>query len=285
VKEEGTTMRFVDPKNDVAFKKIFGDEQHKEILISFLNAVLDLKGSHEIADIQILNPYQAPKLEFLKYTLLDIRATDKRGVTFIIEMQVEKIEGYKKRFQYYAAKAYAGQIEVGEDYPKLNQVIFIGILDFVAFENKAYLSRHLILNVETKEQDLCEIEFNFIELPKFKKEEDELTTLLDKWVYFIKHAPNLQIIPENTDTVGLQTAYAVAERFRWSRDDLEVYDYWSMKLQDERGAITVAEQRGRYAEKIDTARTMLADGMDSAMISKYTGLTQEEVVLLITKQA
>ena len=100
-------MRFVDPKNDVAFKKIFGDEQHKEVLISFLNAVLDLKGNHEIVDIQILNPYQAPRLEYLKYTLLDIHALDKRGITFVVEMQVEEIEGYRKRFQYYAAKGYA----------------------------------------------------------------------------------------------------------------------------------------------------------------------------------
>jgi len=299
-------MRFVDPKNDVAFKKIFGDENHKEVLISFLNAVLGLQGEHEIADIQILNPYQAPRLEFLKYTLLDIQATDKRGVTFIVEMQVEEIEGYKKRFQYYAAKAYAGQIERGEDYPKLNQVIFIGILNFMAFESKAYLSRHFILNLETKEQDLRDIEFYFIELPKFKKSETELATLLDKWIYFIKHAPNLQIIPENTNTAGLQSAYAIAERFRWSRQEMEVYDYWSMKLQDERGAIAVATRRaeqlgetrgeargeargletgrkeGDKAGRIAAARAMLADGMEAAMVAKYTGLNVADVTELPT---
>ena len=82
-------MLFVNPKNGVAFKKIFGNEQHKEILISFLNAVLNLHGVHEIADLTILNPYQAPKLAELKYTLLDVRAIDKRGVTFIVEMQIE----------------------------------------------------------------------------------------------------------------------------------------------------------------------------------------------------
>ncbi len=84
-------MRFVDPKNDLAFKKIFGDENRKEILISFLNAVLDLKGVHEISSIEILNPYQSPKIDMLKYTVLDIRAVDKRGITFIVEMQVEEI--------------------------------------------------------------------------------------------------------------------------------------------------------------------------------------------------
>ena len=293
-------MRFVDPKNDVAFKKIFGDEQHKEILIAFLNAVLDLKGMQEIADIEILNPYQAPKLELLKYTLLDLRAVDKRGVTFIVEMQVEEIEGYKKRFQYYAAKAYAGQIERGEEYMKLNQVVFIGILDFTAFKSKHYLSRHVLLNLETKDQDLSEIEFNFIELPKFKKQEEELTTLLDKWTFFIKHAGRLDVIPENTDISALKSAYDVAERFRWSKEELEVYDYWSMKLQDERGALTVAERRGleagrkegleagrkegitegEKAAQMATARALLADGMDTALIAKYTGLSLAEVAQL-----
>ena len=289
-------MRFVDPKNDVAFKKIFGDENHKEILISFLNAVLDLKGTQEIADIAILNPYQAPRLEMLKYTLLDLQVTDKRGVTFIVEMQVEEIEGYKKRFQYYAAKAYAGQIERGEEYLKLNQVIFIGILNFTAFESKHYLSRHLLLNLETKDQDLGDIEFNFIELPKFKKQAQELTTLLDKWIYFIKHADRLDVLPENINSPALQSAYDMAERFRWSKEELEIYGYWSMKLQDERGALTVAERRGLAAgleagrkeglaagektARLAMARALLADGVEPAQVAKYTGLSLAEVTQL-----
>ena len=88
-------MKFVNPKNDVAFKKIFGNEQKSEILISFLNAVLNLTGEKEIQAIKILNPYQAPKIEALKYTLLDVRAKDKRGVTFIVEMQVERVAGLR----------------------------------------------------------------------------------------------------------------------------------------------------------------------------------------------
>ncbi len=170
----------------------------------------------------------------------------------------------------------------------MNQVIFIGILNFNAFESKGYQSRHLILNLETKDQDLSDIEFNFIELPKFKKKEAELTTMLEKWIYFLKHASDLQVMPENTDAVDLKAAYDIAERFRWSRDDLEVYDYLSMKVQDERGALVVAERRGEKrgieqgdkAARIATARVMLADGLDAAIITKYTGLTIDELVHL-----
>ncbi|MEM7125194.1 MAG: Rpn family recombination-promoting nuclease/putative transposase [Chloroflexota bacterium] len=110
-------MKFVNSKNDVAFKKIFGGEEKTEILISFLNAVLNLEGDKEIQSIQLQNPYQTPRLEQLKLSILDIHATDKRGINFIIEMQVENVASAKKRFTYYVAKAYSSQIERGDDYP------------------------------------------------------------------------------------------------------------------------------------------------------------------------
>lgn len=270
--------RFVDPQNDVAFKKIFGNEDHKEILISFLNAVLGLEGDKEIVDIEILNPYQAPKLQGLKFTILDVRARDKRGITFIVEMQVENVAGYKKRFLYYACKAYSGQIKQGDDYPRLNQVIFIGILNFDGFEDQEnYISRHQILNRKTHKQEIDDLELYFIELPKFKKREEELTTLLDKWIYFLKNAPSLLEIPSNINSPALSSAYDVAERFRWSEDELEVYDYWSMKAQDERGALEVAERQGEKRGRMDAARSMLSDGMPLEAVVKYSGLSEEEV--------
>ncbi|MEN8216787.1 MAG: Rpn family recombination-promoting nuclease/putative transposase [Pseudomonadota bacterium] len=205
-------MKFVNPKNDLAFKKIFGNENKKEILISFLNAVLDLKGAFEIQTIHILNPYQMPHLVDLKESSLDVRATDKRGVTFIIEMQVEQKQFLRQRFSFYVAKAYSSQIERAVDYPKLNQVIFIGIFDgFNEFNNEHYLSRHQTLNCETLEQDLAEMEYNFIELPKFTKKESELKTILDKWIYFIKHAEDFEVVPKHAkQTEVLKTAYEVA---------------------------------------------------------------------------
>ena len=273
-------MKFVNPKNDVAFKKIFGNEQKKEILISFLNAVLDLTGEREIADLEILNPYQAPTIEVIKTTLLDVRARDKRGVSFIVEMQVENVSALNKRFLYYTAKMYAAQIERGEDYPKLNQVIFIGVLDFVAFATDAYLSRHLILDAETRAHELRDLEFNFIELPKFKKGESELATLLDKWIYFIKQAGDLSVIPESTHETGLRAAYEVANQFSWTRDELDIYDQRGIRLQDERGAVQLAQQEGRQARSREIARAMLAEGLDRALIMKLTGLSAAELVAL-----
>jgi predicted transposase/invertase (TIGR01784 family) len=273
-------MKFVDPRNDVAFKKIFGNEEHTEILISFLNAVLDLTGDKEILEVELLNPYQAPRLEALKYTLLDVRARDRRGVTFIVEMQITHVEGLRKRFTYYASKAYASQIERGQDYPKLNQVIFIGILDFNEFDTQHYLTRVQLLNTETYQQELKDVEFNFIELPKFTKKEQELKTILEKWIFFLKHADELDVMPESADTVALRRAYDIANQFSWTKEELEVYEYWGIKEQDERGAVQYALKTGRHQERLETARRMLADKLDPEIILKYTGLTVEELAAL-----
>ena len=122
-------MKFVDIKNDIAFRKIFGNENKKEILISFVNAVLELPKGKKIIKVEIKNPYQLPEIKDLKSSILDVRATDERNISYIVEMQVEEIEGFDKRVQYYTAKQYSSQINKGDDYPKLNQVIFIGNLD------------------------------------------------------------------------------------------------------------------------------------------------------------
>ena len=115
-------MIFADPKNDLAFKKIFGNEQHKEILISFLNAVLDFKKGYTIVDVALANPYQVPRIPELKETILDIKATNKNGETFIVEMQKKDVGDFTKRSLYYTSKAYVNQIDVAEKYLELKKV-------------------------------------------------------------------------------------------------------------------------------------------------------------------
>ncbi|MBF0338472.1 MAG: Rpn family recombination-promoting nuclease/putative transposase [Nitrospirae bacterium] len=244
-------MQFADVRSDIAFRKIFGNEAQKGILISFLNAVLDLSGDREIEDLSILNPYQTPQITILKETILDIRAVDKRGITFIVEIQLQKRRGFEKRVLYYTSKAYVAQLSKGEDYPALNQVIYIGILDFDIFEGDSYITRHMILNTKTLKQELKDFEFNFIELPKFKKTEDELESVVDKWIHFIKNAVSLEMIPKSADFDEIQAAYDTATMMLWSKDELEIYDYWQIRLQDERGAIEYSFLEGERKGKIE----------------------------------
>jgi len=277
-------MQFVDVKTDIAFKKVFGSEQHKDILIAFLNAVLDLQGDRRIRDITLKNPWQAPDIPILKETILDIKAVDHRGVTFIIEMQVKDNPCFDKRAMYYTAKAYTGQIKKGDDYPKLNQVIFIGILDFNSFEGDSYLTRHLILNKETLKQELPDLEFNFIELRKFNKLEEELESIVEKWIYFIKNAENLTVIPKSAEDIPeLKEAYTQAAMNAWSQEELEVYEYWQIrdaadKYGKERDLVVEYKkgiEKGIEKGKLDVARNLTFAGVSVDMIMQATGLSRE----------
>ena len=244
-------MQFADPKNDVAFKKIFGDEQHKEILISFLNAILDFKEDKVIASLDIVSSSQVPKIEEMKLTILDIKAKNKAGEEFIVEMQKRDLYDFTKRSLYYTSKAYVEQLDISQNYNTLKKVYFIGILNFNMLENKEYISRHLILNKDTLSHDLKDFEFTFIELNKFTKGLDDLETILDKWMFFLKNATTLDFIPKQYEEIPeFNEAFLIATRYKWNKEDMRVYDWVAMKERDEENALRKAR---------DTA---LAKGME-----------------------
>jgi predicted transposase/invertase (TIGR01784 family) len=285
-------LKFVDPKNDVAFRKIFGDENKKDILISFLNNILDFAGTNkEIIDITITNPYQVPKLKELKETILDIKAVDKRNIHYIIEMQMFHTTAFEKKVLYYVSKAYYQQLNRAEDYPKLNQVIFLGFLNFKLFiENPDYTTRHLILDEKTNENHFQDFELNFVELPKFIKTLEELKDIKDKWIYFVKNAGNMNMIPrEMEEPKELREAFETANQMSWSKEELEAYDARGIYIQDERGRIEYALEEGEKiglekGEKLgcdrksrEMAKTMKKEGEPIEKISRYTGLSREEI--------
>jgi len=109
-----TLVRFLDPKNDVAFKKIFGSEKNKDILIHFLNDILEFTNDNQITEVEFLTPVQDPEIAAKKQSIVDVLCKDKLGVQYIIEMQVDPSAGFEKRAQYYAAKAYCRQTNRGK---------------------------------------------------------------------------------------------------------------------------------------------------------------------------
>ena len=248
-------MQFVDVKNDIAFHKIFGNDNRKDALISFLNAVLFFNKEEKVISVEILNPYQLPALKGGKVTIVDIKAKDENGNQYIVEMQVAEIEDFDKRVLYYASKSYSSQIERGTDYEKLNPVFFIGILDFEITQNPRYLSRHKVYDMDTGENVIKDIEFNFIELPKFNKTENELTTIIDQWVYFIKNAENLELTPTSVKDKGLKNAYEDASKFSWTAKELEAYDYFLMRERDIKGRWSLATKRA--LEKVEKEKAKL----------------------------
>ncbi len=267
-------MRFINPKTDFAFKKIFGDEQNKEILISFLNAIL-YQGNSAIESLEILNPYQAPKIRGVKDTYLDIRAKLNNEQTVIIEMQVLNVEGFEKRILYNAAKAYSIQLDTGVDYTLVNPVIALTITDFEMFPNLDKVISRFVL----KERDylvdylIYDIELVFVELPKFGKKLEELETLTDKWIYFLKNAKSLEVVPERMGEVqAIKKAFEVANRADLTREELEDLEHQEIYIQDQRNAITKAVKQ----KALEIAKGLL-DVLDEATIAQTTGLSMEEI--------
>jgi len=199
-------------------------------------------------------------------------------------MQVAEVDGFDKRALYYASKSYSSQIDRGGLYKKLNPTFFIGILDFEITQNLDYISRYKIVDIDTGEQIIADIEFTFIELPKFIRQTHALQSIIDEWVYFIKNAENLSLIPDNVADEGLKNAYEDADKHNWTKKELEAYDYVFMREQDDRGRWTLATKKEltktTRTKKIDIAKNLRKSGVSVEIIVASTGLTCDEVTQL-----
>jgi predicted transposase/invertase (TIGR01784 family) len=276
-------MIFLDPRTDIAFKKLFGDMNHKNILISFLNSVLGRQAGSMIVDVVINDPSNIPETPAFKASIVDVRCTDQSGSQYIVEMQVSEQKYYAARAQYYSSLALVRQLKKSGHYEKLVPVIFIGILNFKLFKNDNYLNHHFIIDKETFECELKHLEFHFIELPKFTKELAELNNILDKWVYFLKYADSLDSIPESLQEPVIKEAFGVLEQGNWSIPELEAYDAYLDAARSAAGQLESAEDRGeargeargiekgRLEEKMRLAEQLL-DVLDMNIIAEKTGL-------------
>ena len=282
-------MRFINPKTDYAFKKIFGSEQSHDILISFLNAIL-YDGRIIIKDLEILNPYLAPKIRGVKETYLDVKAKLDNDTTVIIEMQVLNIEGFEKRILYNAAKAYSTQLGVGQDYTLLDPVIALTITDFEMFpEMEQLISRFILIEKDFLiDYPIYDIELVFVELPKFHKEVNGLETLSDKWLYFLKCARQLDVVPESMNLVPeIKQAFEIANEVNLTPEQIEDMEMQEMFIHDQRNAIKKALNQGRQdgleegkvAARIEIARNLLAV-LDDEAISRASGLSLQEITQL-----
>jgi len=193
-------MKFLDVRTDFAFKKVFGSEHSKSKLISFLNAIIYSDRPHKIKDLTIVDPYTIPIMKGIKDTYVDVKAILDDDTKVIIEMQVLNHKGFEKRILYNAAKNYSIQLNKKDDYILLNPVIALSIVDFVMFEDIDKVVTNFKLLEKTEFINYSDdIELIFVELPKFKKELEEVENIKDQWIYFVKNAGSLEYIPNNID--------------------------------------------------------------------------------------
>lgn len=282
-------MKFLDVKTDFAFKKVFGSTDSKDILISFLNSVIEFDNKQKITDLTIVDPYSIPLLKGMKDTYVDVKAelSDKSRV--IIEMQVLNHEGFEKRILYNAAKNYSIQLKKGDAYHLLNPVIALTITDFILFDN----SHELINNFKLLEKKQFieysdDIELIFIELPKFIKTEQELETIQDKWIYFIKNAGDLNYIPDNLEQ-ELEKAFNVANEAGLSEEELELQHKKKDWIYIQKSSIELATktglQQGLQQGEVNATTKMVLNahqmGLPISTIIELTGLSEDEIALIL----
>ncbi|QRN95243.1 Rpn family recombination-promoting nuclease/putative transposase [Archangium violaceum] len=240
---------FADPKTDFVFKRIFGIEEHKPLLIALLNGLLELDEAHRVVEVELLSPEQRPPVQELKFSIVDVKCVDARGTRYVVEMQVLNVEGFEKRVVYNVAKAYTGQLQGGQVYPDLDDVIGVTVCDFELWPRREapqvpMLSRWRMQEQHGGARGLGQLQFVFLELPKYDASRPPRTAV-EKWAYFFREASNLQVVPEVLAEQPYTGALEAARAAGFTEEEWDAYIRAGMAIQDERGALSLARKEGR----------------------------------------
>ena len=285
--------RYINPYTDFGFKKLFGTEMNKDLLISFLNALFSGK-KQEITDLQYLNAEHLGDGYGDRRAVFDVYCMTADGSRFIVEMQKAEQEYFKDRSIYYSTFAICEQAVKGREWDyHLDDVYTMGVLNF-EFPNGEYPADSFCHEVKLKDVEdnhvfYDKLTFLYLEMPKFTKTEDELVTMFDKWLFVLRNLGRLLERPKALQDRVFQKLFEQAEIARYSETERRQYyesqkEYWdyysTMKTALKKGrAEGLAEGRaeGIIEANRENARRMKADGMPTALIAKYTNLTVEEI--------
>ena len=282
-------MSNINPRVDIAFKKIFGVEENKDLLLSLINAVMAKED--QVLEIELLNPYNIKDFKKDKLSILDIKAKSVDGRRFNIEMQVADEADYDKRALYYWAKLYTDQLKEGKDYSKLSKAIGIHILNFISItQNQKYHNVFHITEKETGMKYFENLELHTIELKKFASNSEELSDLikkiktsLDIWLAFLTRHDllNKDKLPKELNDGNLKKALTVLDVMNFTEEEREIYEGQLDWLRMEASALKKMEEKsiekGRIEGKIEIATNMKAAGMTDETIQQITGLSADEI--------
>jgi predicted transposase/invertase (TIGR01784 family) len=233
-----------DPKVDYAFKHVFGREQSKPALMSLLDAVLQPAAGQNIASLELLNPFNEKEAIDDKLSILDIKARDESGRQFNVEMQMLAYGAFRQRALYYWSRLHQAQLQEGQDYRVLRPTIAVCFVDTPLFPTLA--DYHLVFELRERNHRMLftdHMAVHILELPKFNKGAEELTTALDRWLFFLRHAQQLDadLLPEPLNVPEVRWALEDLVMITQSERDRELYE---SRLKMQRDIYTaLAEQR------------------------------------------
>lgn len=269
--------KYINPLTDFGFKKLFGTEPNKILLIDFLNQILPEK--HRIKDLSYSRNEQLGLNELDRKAIFDLYCIGESGERFIVEMQKAKQNFFKDRSIYYASFPIQEQAGKGEWDYRLEPVYSVGILDFIFDDHKS--DEELLHTVELKNQR-CEVfydklKFIYIELPKFKKQEDDLETQFDKWLYVFRHLSKLQDRPKKLQDRVFQKLFDAAEIAKFSPEERDAYEDSLKYYRDLKNVVDTSREEGIIEGIEKIAKKMKGKGMSNSEISELTGLNDDEI--------
>lgn len=279
--------RYLDPKSDVVFKKIFGEHPH--LLIHFLNAVLPLPEERPILSLEYLSVEQIPQIPAFKRTIADVKCTDSSGRVFIVEMQIDWTDSFKQRLLFGTSQAVVKQLEKGQAYQLLQPVYGLGIVaDTYDHDSDEWYHHYQLVQKSESNPDIIEqLQLIFIELPKFKVKSSEEKKLRLLWLRFLREVNEKtnQVSQDLLDVPEISEAVILAEEAAYTKGELNAYEsYWdSVRTEKtlligrfEEGLETGIE-RGKIEGKIEIATNMLKANKPLDEISLFTGLSLQEL--------
>jgi predicted transposase/invertase (TIGR01784 family) len=272
--------KYINPFTDFGFKKIFGEEASKPLLIDFLNALLPL--TDKIIDLTFKNTEQLGQTDVDRKAIYDIYCENQIGEKFIVELQKAKQNYFKERTLYYSTFPIREQAEKGEWNYNLKAVYCVGILDFVFEDYQSESEKTEIVHIiKLKNQNgkvfYDKLTYLYLEMPNFNKTESELNSRLDKWMYFIKHLEDFQTMPTLFKDNIFTQAFEKAELAKFGQSELASYESSLKTYRDLKGVIDTAFDEGKIEGKIEIAKQMKRDGESIDKIIHYTGLTKRQI--------
>ena len=285
------TGRYVNPYTDFGFKLLFGTPVNKDLLIGFLNALF--RGEQEITDVTYLNAEQLGRAEWDRKAVFDVYCENVKGERFIVEMQKAKQKYFKDRSVFYSTFPIREQAKVGDWDYELKSVYTVGILNFVFDEDKDdeeyYHHEVKLMDVGRKEVFYEKLTFIYLEMPKFRKREEELETLFDKWMFVLKNLATLLDRPAALQERVFKRLFETAEIARFSESEMRDYEESLKNLRDLGNVLNTAKEEGRKEgrkegreegerkKSLEIARNLLQAGIAEDVIAATTGLSIEEI--------
>ena len=274
--------RYINPYTDFGFKKLFGTELNKDLLISFLNALFD--GKQVITDVRYMNSEHLGMYSGERRAIFDVYCENEQGEKFIVEMQNVYQQFFKDRSVFYSTFPIREQALQGDWNFELKNVYTIGILNFV-FPEDEYSEDCLfhevkLMDTEDKHVFFDKLTFMYLEMPKFNKTERELVTMLDKWLFVLRNLSRLMERPSALQERVFTRLFEQAEIARFSQEDQRLYEDSMKAYRDITNAINTAKKEAREEEKMEIAGNLKKMGLPVDEISTATGLTREQIELL-----